>query len=239
MKNETDVLQMLQSRIGSADWSQWQMQRWCFYDYIRYPTAGTTQLTFFANALGATDPVSNLGKTAEQTNVSKSRSFGQVYFIIQQIRSHIHFLPKARQVSGISSDADLLFNALNPMWNAINNLSGQGVLTIKIGQKEYFDVEQPFRFCPPGFGIELYKHASSYVQADSDAQQSWWWQQSPDPKDVYSMTPPQMIEPEQTIEVTIDFPNGVSPALTSLVNSVNPAVDIGLIFDGYIARPVQ
>lgn len=231
MKDQT-VLNLLQSRIGSADWSRWQMQRWSYYDYIRYPLAGATQLTFFSNALGSTDANSGLSKTLEQTNVPKSRTFGQVYFVIAQIRTDIHVLPFKRQVSAITTDADVLFSTYKGLHKLLMDLNGQGVLNLKIGQKDYFDVNKPFQFCPPGFGPKIDNWAASVDNC-------YKFQQSTCPSDVFQITPPQMIEPEQTFELTIDFPNGTSPNLSSSVNSANPAVDIGVIFDGYVARPVQ
>jgi len=66
-----------------------------------------------------------------------------------------------------------------------------------------------------------------------------WVQQSSHSQDCYSVTPAQMIEPEQNIEVNIDFPLGIPATFTNLVNSATPAIDIGVLLDGYIARPAQ
>ena len=234
MNNQT-VLRTLQGRIGSADWSKWQIHRWQFYDYVRYTAAGVAQLTFFANPLGSTDPVSALAKTLEQTNVPKARTFGQVYFIINQIRTHIMIVPRARQVAAVTNVTDWLFVAAHTaLTTLINDLSHQGVLNIKIGQKDYFDIDQPFTNCPPGFGIHINQWCG-VTAATAGAVKVF--RQSPNAEDVYDVSPPQMVEPEQTIEATIDFPNGNTPSIAGLVGP--PVVDIGLIFDGYIARPAQ
>lgn len=82
--NSIQVLQVLQARFGSADWNQWHIYRQPQYDFIRYPTAGTTSISFLNVALGNTDPNSSLAKTLEQTNLSKPRSFGQNYFILDR-----------------------------------------------------------------------------------------------------------------------------------------------------------
>ena len=232
--NSTQIIDQLQRRFGSADFTKWQFHRWSFYDYVRYPTAGGTQLTFFSIPLGGTDPNSSLGKTMEQTNVPKARSFGQVYFFVQQIRTHLHVLAKNRQHATISGDADVITSTYSDMMNALLNLSGQGVLNFPIGSKHYFDIVKPFETCPPGFGVNISQHASSASAADR-----YLFQQSNKLDDVYSVTPAQMIEPEQTVEITIDFPNATSPALTGLVNAVDPRLDVGVILDGYIARPAQ
>lgn len=234
---EVELIRQLQKRIGSANWANWQMSRWCFYDYVRYTAAGVSQLDFFAVSLGQTDPVSTLAKTLEQTNITKTRSFGQVYFILQQIRTHIHLLPKQRQHADWIADTNVTLREARGYYVAMYDILNQGVLNIKIGQKDYFDIPQPFRLCPPGFGIDMQQLAvAGGVAGSAD---NIWWQQSENPKDVYNVTPPQMIEPEQTIEVKINFDNANSPSIASSVLSVDPRVDIGVIFEGYIVRPTQ
>lgn len=235
--NGAQVLSILQQKLGSADWSQWQIYRWQFYDYARLTSAGTNNVPLFVNPPGATDPVSALQKTVEQTNMPKSNSFGQVYYIIQQIRVHADVLTKDRQPTGISNLATLVSGGLTGMAAAFYNLLTEGVFLMSIGQKEYFDIVQPFRNAPPGFGLEIYQHASGTGGATAGGtrlvRQSNWSQ------DIYLVTPPQLIEPEQNIQVSIQFPKANSPAFTTTVNSATPNINIGVIFDGYIARPAQ
>lgn len=234
---EVQLLRNLQKRIGSANWNQWQIQRWSYYDYIRYPTAGTTSLEFFANALGATDPNSSLAKTLEDTNLTKTRSFGQVYYIIQQIRTHISVLPKQRQPAGIIADTTVVLNNYEALYYRLYNLLNQGVFLMRIGQKDYFDVNQPFRNMPPGMGVDVQQ--LGVAGSVANGQSNFYFQQGNQANEVYNVTPQQMVEPEQPIEVKIQFPNGTSPALTGLVDSADPRVNIGIIFDGYIVRPQQ
>lgn len=234
---EVELIRQLQSKIGSANWNNWQMSRWCYYDYVRYTAAGVNSLDYFAVSLGQTDPVSTLAKTLEQTNITKTRSFGQVYFILQQIRTHIHLLPKQRQHATWLADSNVTFREASGYYKAMYDILNQGVLNIKIGQKDYFDIPQPFRLCPPGFGVDVHKlGVAGGVAASAD---NIWWQQSDEPEDIYNCTPPQMIEPEQNIEVKINFDNANSPSIASSVLSVDPRVDIGIIFEGYIVRPTQ
>lgn len=229
-----NVLDQLQARIGSADWSKWGVYRWDYWDYVRYPSAGTTSpLNFFVNPAGTVDPNSSLSKTIEQANFPKSRSFGQVFFILQEIKTHVHILPKNRQPAGISGDADCLFTTMQDMMEQFYDLLGSGVLNIKIGQKDYFQINKPFEHCPPGFGPSIRQHAT--VAANNGV----WIQQSSNGKDTWVVSPAQMIEPEQTIDVSIEFPEGNPAVFTNLVNSASPAIDIGVILSGYLARPAQ
>ena len=223
-------LQGLQRRIGSAQWCDWITQRYQMYDHVRLTQAGTNQLSFFRNPVGTADPVSTLVKTLEQTNLTKANTFGQIYFVLQQIRTYIHILPKVRQNAEISADANMTASATIAM-QKVRDLIGMGVLNINLGQKQYFDIPQPFRACPPCFGLDIQSlptisgAVSEYVT------------QSNDPADAFNVTPEQMIEPEQVIEATIDFPNGNTPNFAALVDSVE--INIGLIFHGWVARPVQ
>lgn len=237
MNNDQLILGVLTQKLGSADWSKWQIQRWSFYDYVRYPSAGTAQLSFFSNAIGATDPVSGLAKTMEQTNMQKPRTFGQQYFIIRQIRTHLNLAPKSRQTSTTAALTDFSYEQ-SAAASVLARLAGLGVLTCKIGQKEYFDIEQPFKFCPPGFGLGSVTPFAARVST-AGQYSNMFVQQSNDIKDIYSLTPPQLIEPEQTFELAIDFPYANSPAVTNIYGSEPAVLDVGVIFDGYIARPVQ
>lgn len=237
MNNDQLILSVLTNKLGSADWSKWQIQRWTYFDYVRYPAAGTNSLSFFANAIGSTDPVSTLAKTMEQTNLQKPRTFGQQYYIIRQIRTHLNVAPKARQTGTTAATTDYSYSQ-RLMARALAQLAGLGVFQMKIGQKDYFDIEQPFKFCPPGFGLGEVRLpvASDGTAGEYD---NAFVQQSNDVRDIYALTPPQLIEPEQTFEVTIDFPYANSPALTNIFGSESAVLDVGVIFDGYIARPAQ
>jgi len=238
VSKETALIRELQKRIGSANWSKWQMTRWSFYDYIRYTVAGVSELNFFANSLGTADPVSTLAKTFEQTNVSKSRSFGQVYYVLHQIRTHISLLPKQRQTANTIAFTFATLSHYRGVYQRIVDLMQSGVLQIKLGQKDYFEIPQPFINCPPGFGLELDETAVASTVALTH--QNYIAQQDPSPAAVWNVVPQQLIEPEQTIEAKIIFPNGTSTAFTSAIGGTeDPRIDIGLLFDGYVVRPAQ
>jgi len=228
-----NILDRLQSHYGTADWTKWNLWRQPRYDFIRYAGAGTVQMQFMAVPIGGVDPVSLLGKTEEQTNLEKSRSFGEELYIITQIRTYIHVLPKPRQPVGINNDADVLFSSgMSLLANVLKDLSDQGVLHLRFQDKLFYTIEQPFKFAPPGLGIEIDQHAASLTKA-------LWFQQSNDQQEVFMLDPQQWVEANQTINLTIDFPNGASPSIASLVNETTPSVNIGVWFDGYKVAPLQ
>jgi hypothetical protein len=226
----------LERKVGSADWSRWTQNRWMFYDYVRLNPAGTDSINFFNQPLGSNDPVSNTAKSLEQTNLTEVRSFGRVNYIIKSIRTHIRIAPKSRQPAGISGDADFLASgAANPLAYAMEQLAHQGTLLVTLGQKEYMDIPQPFIACPPAAGLEI-----DQIPANGVAIMTSWFQQSNCSGGLYMVKPEQLIEAGQTIQCNIAFENGNTPVLTNLIGgATTPVVEIGLILDGYILRPVQ
>lgn len=230
-------LSSLQNSVGSADWSRWTNNRFVFYDYVRYPTAGTNEMQFFAAPIGTTDTYNSaVVKTYEQCNFPEARSFGRVGFRVRQIRTHIRVVPKARQATGISDQTNTIVSLYTPLMNKLADLVHMGVLLINLGQKEFWDLPQPFITCPPGFGDTIIHHGS---QTTNSGSQGMWFQQDPYPCAVYTVNPEQLIEAGQTFSCRITFDNANSPAVTNLVNSTTPAIEIGVLFEGYILRPVQ
>ncbi len=238
--DDQQVLGLLVDKIGSANWNQWQAQRFQYFDFVRVPNTGalTTSLSLFSNALGSTDPVSATAKTLEQTNLVKPNTFGQVYFVIQQMRTVLRPLVKSRQNATVAARTDFSLDQLT-ISTKLRQAFSTGVLTLTIGQKAYFDVQQPFRTCPPGFGIgteTLVIPFDRTVKSTGNA----YVAQSNALSDVYTMSPPQLIEPEQTFQVSIDFPDlGYNFASSYVAAAQNANVEAGVIFDGYLFRPVQ
>jgi hypothetical protein len=243
MTRSEEILSTLQGRFGTQDPSQLQIQKWEYYDYVRYPVAGANQLTFFTNPIGSTDTNSGLTKTLEQTNMTRNAMFDYP-FIITEIKTHIFLLPKARQAAAVSANTSLIcgggatasYGVGNGVWNALWNLSGTGVLNVQFGQKVYFDIEQPFRFCPTGFGVDVI--STTGFGASANVTNTNLFQQSESPDDIYKVTPPVLVEKDQNLQIAINFPNGTSTAIPQ-ISSTNVNVDIGLIFTGFAILPTQ
>lgn len=228
----TELLRVLQSRLGTSQYDRWSLVRWQWYDYVRLAGAVQTQLNFLVNPQGASDPVSGAAKSLEETNMNKNRSFGQTYFLLEAIRTHINPLPKGLQPAGINDDADLIFSSYRDLTKNLIKITESGVLQIKFGSKDYYEVPKPFLACPPGFGLNIDEHAavgdySCVAQIGNCA------------RDIYQLSPIQLIEPEQNVDVKISFPDGSPATITDSVNLTTPSVNVGLILDGYIARPLQ
>lgn len=235
-----EVLQTLQARYGSSDWSRWHIQRWPFYDTARYPAAGTTNLALMQIPLGGVDGNSSLGKTTEDTNIVMPGSFGNVYYIINQVRCLAYLIPFGRQHATIAADVNAIFTTYTNCMDKLLELQRRGVLSMSIGFKQYLQIQSPFLRAPAGFGIDIDQHSSSFIAAGSEFTKAACWVTNPnDEDDVYNQTPPQIIEPNQTFSLNLSYPDGAGPVFTNLVDGVSPAVNVMVLFDGYIVRPSQ
>ena len=251
-----EILDSLQKRFGSADFSRYQVVRGQKYDFCRLLTAGTNSVSFFSNPIGAVDPGSGAAgifKTLEQTNLVKNASFGQEYFALTQIRTYANFVPQARQPAGISSalNTNFVYRGYTALTNSamekLQSVLATGILEIRFAQKLYYQIARPFVQCPPGFGVDVQSLASSRTGVAAETQVSDTnWLVRPDYRgsSVYNIDPIQIIEPEIQIQAAINFPNGNTPsfaasALTTADGTSDVSVELGLIFDGYVIRPSQ
>jgi len=247
-----EILDSLQKRFGSADFSRYQVVRGQKYDFVRLRAAGTNSVSFFSNPIGAADPsVTNVFKTLEQTNLVKNASFGQEYFALTQIRTYANFIPQVRQ--GFTPGSNFAFRGYTALADsAMENLQSvlnTGVLEIKFAQKLYYQIARPFIQCPPGFGIDVQSLGSSRTGVAAENQVSDTnWLVRPDYRgsSVYNIDPIQIIEPEIQIQAAINFPNGNTPTFTGVTLltddsflGIDTQVELGLIFDGYVIRPSQ
>jgi len=246
-----EIIDSLQKRFGSADFSRYQVVRGQKYDFCRLLNAGTNSVSFFSNPIGATDPGAGatLFKTLEQTNLVKNASFGQEYFALTQIRCYAGFVNQSRQTATLGTNftyrgyTALTDSAMEKLQTVLNS----GVLEISFAQKLYYQIARPFIQCPPGFGIDIQSLATSRTGTAAETQVSGTsWSARPDyrAQSVYNIDPIQIIEPEIQIQAAINFPNGNTPsfsnsALTSDDTLFSPSVELGLIFDGYVIRPSQ
>lgn len=248
-----DVLNALQAKFGTSDYNAFQILRGFWYDTVRLNPAGTSQIQFFTIPLGGTDPVSGQGKTLEQTNFVKQGSIGQTYYLLENFRTQVSLVPKNRQPLGaVSGDTRAVTHGLahqaTSYFTQLATLLRRGVLNIGFAQKQYFTVGQPFLDAPPGFGVDVMVAPEDSIAGDAIRGGTWIFQDNRF-KNIWQTSPAQLIEPEITINASIDFPGTSGGAASSPVFTntfltdagaqSTPAVDILLVFDGYIIRPNQ
>lgn len=238
MLNSTQVLKAIGNRFGTQDPNALQIQRKQYYDFVRLNVAGTNRLTFFANPIGSTDPVSTLAKTLEQANFRRAGELDNP-FVILEVKTAIEVLPAARQAAGVAAVTNLVASGgYTPVMRVLRNMANLGVLSVTFGQKQYFQIQQPFQTCPACYGPSIRSYGATDTGAGTFEPASLWYSQSVDPRDAYVVSPPVFVEKNQTFEANIDFFLANTPAIPQ-VGGANVAVNIGLIFDGYEIRPVQ
>jgi hypothetical protein len=192
--------------------------------------------------MGATDPTSGLAKTEEETNLNQQRSFGDNFFVITQIRTDLSLLPLSRQTDAQIAASNVAFQDyanFNRIWE--HAALFQGVLTIRIGAKDYQIINQPLLTNPPGFGYKYLNVPSTFLVGGSVSNRELVRQKSLGSA-VYNLEPVQLVEPQRAMEIYITYPNANLAALTNSWETgtgtlETPVVNMGLIFDGYIARP--
>lgn len=248
---DINILNALQARFGSADWSKYQVIRAQKYDFVRLNPLGVASVSFFTNPIGSTDPVGANSKTLEQTNLVKSASFGQEFFAVAQVRTFFGLLPKARQVNALSGQSSIIYQGYTSLTDntmeRLNNLANRGVLEIKLAQRIYWQIQQPFRTAPAGFGLDISNPGAAKLANALINKDNYWVRPNPCFEQVYVQDPIQIIEPEIQIEAALLFPDGNSPVFSNTATNdtglaagaATPNIEIGLIFDGYTIRPVQ
>lgn len=234
MKNE--VLEFLTASLPPQVLERIHVAHSPRYDTVAVPSAGTSgPLRFFAVPLGGNDPngQTNNSKTLEWTNIKSQRELGDVAFLLTSIRMLLFWQPKKRQVSGISTDADGLFDKYKNLTNVFVRYCRSGVLEIKIDEKDSFQINQPFLRCPPGFGPVVTGWATATTQGS--------FAQQPPAKKPMTLRPFKLIKPNTKVEAELTYPNAASPALTNLYDgsSLTPRLAMRLILDGYEIRGLR
>lgn len=236
MTNSQKVLQAIAGRFGTQDPNQLQIQRWQYWDMVRLAPLGANRLTFFSNPIGSVDPIGGNAKTLEETNVRRSGEL-DLPFVTMQIKTVIEVLPLPRQPAAIIALPAAIIQDLTPLHRVLRNMANLGVLSVDFGQKNTFQIEQPFQKCPPGYGPSI-RSISNAPAAGPVPTESLYYAQSVDPRDAYVVSPPVFIEKGQTFQCVIDFFLLNTPVIP-LIAAFAPLVQVGVIFDGYVIRPIQ
>lgn len=228
-------LAYMQARYGSANFSKWQQIRRQYYSYQLYPQAGSTVLNFFGFGL------SGSGVQGRQfTNMPKAGSFGQVHFLLKQIRCKLLVLDAT--LAPLTAATDVT----NPIADYLHGFIQAGVLEFSIGDKKYLELPRPFLYAPPADGqldVESPSLDFTLTEGTPNTQLATYLGMpyatlSRRAESGYLVDPNILIEAEQSFEVKISYPSGAVPVIgTTPYTATNLAVGISL--DGILFRPVQ
>lgn len=240
MNNALETLSILQKTYGSANWLNWSMTRYCYYDYVRLSTSqAMTEITWFDNVAGTQDPVSLLPKTREQTNLPKPKSIGNDIFVITEFRFDVQVLPSARNTTGVQNTTYLQDRYSTFLAGWMQQLLNQGVFEFWIDGERFFELSKPFETCPPGFGPAIDNFPVAKTGGDLGITQLGARPKASQSA-VFQVDPPQLLEPERqfTAKVGYSYPlPSLSGAWYGDSEPVPVYVNAGLILEGFRFRP--
>lgn len=226
------MLAAIQEDYGTSRFnSQWQSQDWCYWDLVGYPTAGASQIDFFAVPAGGVDPASGIRKTTEQTNLQTSGQIGGAEcFIAMSAHFDIVLAPKNRQtVTAVA--AQTTFSADQLLYaRFIANISNQGVWEWQINRNTWQTLAQPFRRCPPGFGLgEVLPPSIGGVTAPIQGGLNAYAALSPyavySMGDIFTLDQPVFMAPNTPFTWNVQFPNANSPSVAAIYNGAGSGHD--------------
>jgi len=229
-----DLLSQIQQRFGSADYSDWQYLRKRFYSYVNYPTAGASTFSFFGFAQG-----SAAGTTPEYTNMPKAGSFGQQHFWIRSISCVVKF-DVVDITDWTGADATAVFS---DYWLGFVQA---GYLQFNINARPWLQLPVPFLYLPPFDGREVVQSngiaALTLTEGTPNVLNAYvtappWATQTTEKDGIYTFDPPPLIEAEQGFDISINFPSGLVPQIST--TTAPSGIRIGVILDGVLYRPLQ
>jgi hypothetical protein len=189
------------------------------YSYQLYPAAGAVQLSFFQSPAGG-------AVTREFTNMELAAQLpSPQMFLIQGIG--VDYLPGTTAAPPmIGPRADASTGALNDFYTILR----QGVLTMSIGSKQYFQMA-PLMSLPPRSHMDGVGAIASQTTPAAALQTSI---QIPFTNGPVFKLVPLLLESGQNFNVSINFPGGVvaTPSTDALAR-------IGVILYGTLYRPAQ
>jgi hypothetical protein len=222
-------------RVTNRNQSEVIRQR--FYDYQLYPTAGQSQLSFFAQPVGsgktsAQGATAGTGKTLHDTNLEIGNTLpsGKQFFM-ESIE--VVFMPGSVSTTDTYTPANLsLFAAVNAaavmaQINDVNTFYQSGLLELEVSSKVYLR-ETPLSAFPPKTFFELSgsvgtNSATTGEIAAISARASG--------RNYY-------IDPEITLEPAVNFSVNLKwPAAVAMPSGFNARV--GVILDGFFMRASQ
>jgi hypothetical protein len=217
--------------------SQSEIVRQRFYDYLLYPTAGTTQLSFFSQAVGqgvtsAVGATAGAAKTLWDTNLSISNTLpsGQA-FMIESIE--VVFVPGSVSTANtFTLIKPYEFNAtaaatLGGQLADVNSFYQSGLLELNILSKNYLR-ETPMIVFPPKTSLNI----DTAVSSNSATTAANIVQNGRAAGRPYYISPEIALQPAVNFEVVVKYPAAV--ATPSGFNA-----RVGVILDGYFMRASQ
>lgn len=221
-------------RVTNPNQSEIVRQR--FYDFLLYPTAGQTQLTFFSQPVGqglttAIAATAGTPKTLWDTNLEIGNTLpsGKAY-MIESIE--VFFYPGSVNTANTYTPAvpnqfGTAAAALNDQLNDVNRFYQSGLLELNILSKNYLR-ETPILVFPPKVSFNAdFAIANNSATAGLASDVNMRAAGRP-----YYLEPTIALQPAVNFEVIIRY-----PGLVATPSGFNARV--GVVLDGYFMRASQ
>lgn len=223
--SDNEALQALQAQYGSVDASKVQSRRRQYYSYVQYPLAGQSVFNFFSIPIGQSN--------RQLTNIQQGGNLDNP-FLIKAIRLGF-FIQDTAQGTWAGTNVSTLYSDL------VAGFAQAGFLKFIIGSKEWLYLPSPFLYAPPAYGDpRSYNAGSNITQATAVNITAAPYAALQSKKSAaYLLQPSPLINENQNFRITIEYPQGLIPVIsTGVVTGGNPLL-IGIQLDGIEVRPVQ
>lgn len=193
-----------------------------FYSYIAYPLAGATTLNFFGDAISST-------VNRQLTNMPKANSFADSYFLVKSLKTAI-FINDSEILSYDGTDASTVASD----W--IAGFAQAGYLDFTIGSRSFFQLPKPFLFSAGSKDADYISSATSGAAAGLANTKPYASGTSDSP---FLIDPAIAIEPDANFTISVNFPSGLIPVISTGVAGASNMLYVGIELDGIWARKLQ
>lgn len=236
MTPSVQVIDAMQGRFGTVDYSQWMVRRGRKYSFVDYVEAGNTSLTFFGDAIGQS------GATLFDTNMQTAGKISQEHFLVKSISCPWRIKTWDLTTWAGANNDTLISDMLDGFVNG-------GVLRFSINTTEYVTLPKPFLYAPDcAASYDVYSaglEALTLTEGTPNTLATFvsdlpWAVPNSKRGNLYKLDPMILIAAEQTFSVTIEYPRGAVAVIGTDItdDSTNP-LQVGVILDGELLRPLQ
>lgn len=235
ISSSVQVVDAVQGRFGTVDYSQWSVRRGRKWGFVDYPEAGSTSLSFFGQQIGQN------GVTVFDTNMQTAGKISQEHFLVKSI-SAVWRINTWALTSWAGTNISTLVS------DVLAGFVQGGFLRLTINTTDFLQLPLPFLHapdCATGYevwsaGIEAltltegtpntlatYTSDMPWVTVDSARENLW------------KFDPMLLIAAEQTFSVSIEYPSGAVPVIgTTITDDTTNPLQVGIILDGELLRPL-
>jgi hypothetical protein len=206
---------------------QFSIDRAEIWSFQQYPLVGSAQLTMFTQSVGST------GMNLQLTNIQQAGQLGRNSLVVRQIRTEFFIANPLFDQFTTGADVDNFYADL------VYGFPQAGVLDFSINQQPFAQFPLPFQFAPPGGGrFQLYRAGLQLNDAAALITPPPMADLNRDEKSVYKLDEGVLIEGSTPFNVTVSFPSGLIPIISTGVVTANNPLFVGVGLVGDLVQPL-